>query len=444
MQDTAVEFDSESIVSDDALKPTLAGTRIIITMLNLELGGAERQALMLALHLKEQEHAHVEVWGLGGLEGLVAKICEDRGIPWRLIPLPWFTGYKEKAINLAKLTLALRRARPDVILSYLTVPNVACGLIWRWTGARVCIWNQRCSGIDRVGERAERAAASRVPWFASNSQAGAAFLVETLGAPPERVRVIHNAIDLPPREMDREEWRRTLGLTDDVLAVCMVANITINKDHTTMLRAWQHVLEKLTMAGRSAVLLLAGRHYEADGMLDKLKILAFDLGLGRSVRFLGQVKDISGLLNAVDLGVLSSRSESSPNAVLEAMAAGLAISGTDIAGIREAVGPEGYRFLAPVGDAEALANQILILAMDDQLRSSVGAANKARVAREFNPQLACAHTSSLIIEALQESKSPKEKIPAGRPGIPLLKSESQPADTKVSSGTKINADVVPN
>src|SRR2546422_3401192 len=45
--------------------------------------------------------------------------------------------------------------------------------------------------------------------------------------------------------------------------------------------------------------------------------LAFDLGLGKSVHFLGQVTDVSGLLAASDLAVFSSRSEGSPNGVLE-------------------------------------------------------------------------------------------------------------------------------
>lgn len=420
MQDTAVQFGSDAIVSD-SLKPKLEGTRIIITMLDLELGGAERQALMLALHLKDQEHANVEFWGLGGHDGLIARICEDRGIPWRLFPLPWFTGLKDKAINLTRLTLALRRVRPDAILSYLTVPNVACGLIWRWTGARACIWNQRCAGIDRVGERAERTAVKRVPWFASNSQAGAKFLIDTLGAPEERVRIIHNAVQLPAPQMDRETWRRALGLTEDMLAVCMVANLTTNKDHVTMLRAWQHVIEKLNAEGRPAVLLLAGR--DTEGTLDKLKILAFDLGFGRSVRFLGQVKDMSGLLDAVDLFVLSSRSESSPNSVLEAMAAGLAIAGSDNSGIREAVGPEGCRFLAPIGDAEALANRVLSLARDAQLRAKLGSANKVRIEKEYNPHVTCKQTTSLIIDALQESKSRKETIPTRRHDVLLTKSE---------------------
>ncbi len=401
MQNTAVQSDTNAIVTPAV--PALEGVRIIITMLDLELGGAERQALMLALYLKQQARANVEIWGLGANEGLLARICDDRGIPWRLLPMPWFTGRKDKVVNLTRLTLALRKAQPDVIMSYLTVPNVACGLVWRWTGAHVCIWNQRCVGVDRVGERAERSAVKRVPWFASNSEAGAEFLVNMLGAPRDRVRVVHNAVKLPAPQMNRQEWRRSLGLGDDILAVCMIANLTVNKDHVTMLHAWQRVIDRLNVAGRSAVLLLAGR--DTEGHLNKLKILAFDLGFGRSVRFLGQVKDVSGLLNASDLAVLSSRSESSPNGVLEPMAEGLAVAANDNPGIREALGPNGYQFLAPVEDPEALADRILRLALDDDLRAHTGAANKRRIEERYNAEITRKQATSLIVDALEASRA---------------------------------------
>jgi glycosyltransferase involved in cell wall biosynthesis len=409
-------------------EPTLDGARIILVVSSLELGGAERQALLLAEYLTREENARVEFWGLGDLEGVVARACEELGIPWRLFPVNWFTRKSEKARDLTKLTLALRRARPDAILSYLIVPNVACGLIWRWTGARVCIWNQRCAGIDRVGVRAERLAVRRVPWFTANSRIGAEFLTGTLGAPPDRVRVIHNGIQLASPQLDRAAWRSSLGLRDDAFTVCMVANLTKFKDHTTLLRAWRLVVDELENQGRSGVLLLAGRF---DQTHDHLKALAFDLNLGKSVRFLGSVKDVSGLLAAVDLAVLSSLSESSPNGILEAMAVGLAVVGTDNPGMREVVGPDGCQFLAPPGDAEAFANRILRLATDPSLRAEVGSANALRIEREFNPRRTGQKMVSLIIEGMQDKKAD-----IGNP-VPIPSRKSLPTDTADNKHSKL-------
>lgn len=409
--------------------PTLDGARIILVVGSLELGGAERQALLLAEYLTQEENARVEFWGLGDREGLVARACEERGIPWRLVPVNWFTSRKsDKARDLAKVTRAFRRAQPDAILSYLIVPNVACGLIWRWTGARVCIWNQRCAGIDRLGLRAERLAVRRVPWFTANSQAGAEFLTGTLGAPPDRVRVIHNGIQLDSPQLDRTAWRRSIGLHDDAFTACMVANLTKFKDHATLLRAWRLVVDRLEAEGRSGVLLLAGRFDETH---DSAKALAFDLDLGKSVRFLGSVRDVSGLLAAVDLAVLSSPSEGSPNGVLEAMALGLAVVGTDNPGMREVVGPGGYQFLAPPGDAEALANRILRLATNSSLRAEVGSGNYLRIEREFNPRLTCQQMVSLIIEGMQDSNTDVgDQFPTGS-------RISQPTDSAENKHSKL-------
>src|SRR6185503_14459628 len=169
---------------------------------------------------------------------------------------------------------------------------------------------------------------------------------------------------------------------------CMLANIHQNKDHDTLLRAWRIVVDNLPPRWDQAVLLLAGwLHPEADN----IRTLTRELNLGDSVRFLGAVDDVAGLLSASDLGVFSSRSEGCPNGLLECMAAGLAVVGTDIEGIRQVV---GEKFLAPPGDAERLAKIILELADDPDLCATIGAANQSRIKARHNAQLMCEDTVS--------------------------------------------------
>jgi len=173
----------------------------------------------------------------------------------------------------------------------------------------------------------------------------------------------------------------------------MVANLTIYKDHLTLLKAWRLVVDRLSSRGRRAVLVLAGRFEETHAALEQL---GAELGLRQSLAFLGGVADISGLLRAVDLGVFSSRSEGCPNGILECMAAGLAVVATEIPGIREAVGPDGDRFLAPPGDAGALATQIVRLALKPELRAQVGELSRGRIQAEFSPSQSCRKTSEII------------------------------------------------
>jgi glycosyltransferase involved in cell wall biosynthesis len=286
--------------------------------------------------------------------------------------------------------------------------SVACGIVWRLTGARLCVWNQRDEGRDRLGRLSEGAAVRLTPHFVANSGHGADFLVEKLGAPRARVRVVHNGVALPPPRRGRGAWREELGVGEDCFLACMLANLHAFKDHVTLLKAWPRVVERLGEAGRSAALILAGRF---DDTHESLKALAFDLGLGRSVRFVGQVKDVSGLLSAVDLGVFSSVKEGCPNGVLECMAAGLAVVGTDYEGIREAVGPRGYALLAPPGDHAALAERIINVALDEDARREAGEANRTRIETEFSPRGMYRGWLSVIEEGLRKNKGARAASP---------------------------------
>lgn len=377
----------------------LAGARVVFVLGPLELGGSERQALLFARYLKNEQRADVLVWGTMGAPGSLAALCDEYNIPWRIVPFQWTESRAQNLINLVKFTRQLRRERPDVIMPYFAPTNLLCNLVWQWTGARLCVWNQRDLGLDRVRSRYERPAVRRTPCFIANSDHVAKYLATELGAEPGRVHVVRNGIELPEPESDRKAWRDWLQVTDDCFLACMVANLHANKDHATLLKAWRIVLDRMAERGHSAVLVLAGSFGSTH---DALKALSFDLRLGDNVRFSGQVSDISGLLNAVDLGVFSSYSEGSPNGVLESMAAGLAVVATDIAGVREALGPESRSLLVPIADAEAMAKVILRMSAEPEVRREFGDANRRRALEDFNPRRMCEDTLAIVKSGLSE------------------------------------------
>jgi glycosyltransferase involved in cell wall biosynthesis len=397
---------TEAARSDFKVSPVLKGRNIIFLFGSLEFGGAERQALMLAKYLSEHEQARVEVWGLNN-HGPVAAICEEYGLAWRIVPSPLIGSPLARIINLSKLARTLRSARPDILLPYTLIPNVVCGLVWKWAGARLCVWNQRDEGIAHLSSRLERWAARRTPQFISNSSQGARFLVDKLNVSPAKVRVINNGVDCLTPKMSRSMWRNYLELDDQCFVACMVANLHNNKDHKTLLLAWRRVVTALAASGRSAVLVLAGRY---DDSHESLIALSDQLNINHSIRFTGHVSDIPGLLSAVDMSVFSSRSEGCPNGVLESMAAGLAVAGTNTEGIKEAVGPAGTQFLAPPGDAEALAGIILKLAGDPTLCSMIGAENRRRVRHKYDSIRMCQETISLLVSSFSE-QARSERLP---------------------------------
>ena len=361
------------------------GRRVIFLLGNLELGGAERQALILARHLSQQEQASVEVWGFNK-SGPVADICEQHGIRWRVEPVN-----AQRLESIRRFGWLLRGAKPDVLLPYTWLPNVVCGFVWKWAGARLCVWNQRDEGLFLPHATWERWAVERTPQFIANSHAGARFLIEKLRVDARKVHVVQNGIERSAPQMDRDGWRKRLEIDDTTFVACMVANLHTKKDHETLLRAWQIVMTTLK---RKAVLVLAGRH---DGAYESLVALSRALEIERGVRFAGPVSDVAGLLAAVDIGVFSSRSEGCPNGVLECMAAGLAVAATDIEGVREVVGPSDL--LAPVGDAVALSHKILKLAADPEMCSTVGAQNRKRIVEHYDARRMCEAVVEIIARA---------------------------------------------
>ncbi len=378
----------------------LKGTRIFFVFGCLDLGGSERQGLRLAAYLKEECGADVRVIGLRDKTGPVADLCDREKIPWHAVRFSWPRFWPLRLKELARFSRWLRTRKPDILMPYYTLPNTVCGLTWKRGGARLCIWNQRDAGLILTRGFWHRKAIGEVPLFIANSMEGREFLVRTYGLETERISLVHNGVLLPPPLRNREEWRSDLGLTNDDFVACMIANLGPYKDHATLLNAWKEVIKKSANHARP-ILLIAGK---PDGSEKQLRKLAEQLGLGTSVIFLGSVDDISGLLSSADLCIHSSISEGCPNGVLEAMAAGLPVVATDLPGIREAVGPEGLRFLAPPGNPLGLAEEILLFQNDPELRKQIGSHMKDRIEAEFSVSRLGEKTAEILCNALEVRK----------------------------------------
>ena len=376
----------------------LAGKRIVLVLAWSVLGGAERSALKTAARLDEVG-ADVSVLALTSEDGRARGLFSSRGIPWHTLPTDWHGGRAEKVRQLGSLTVRLRAMRPDVLLPYTSRPNVLCGLIWRATGASLSIWNQQdVARATKFGSRLTSFAVRRTPLFVANSEAARDFLVGELGAPAERVHVVLARVTpIDIADGRRDAARALFGIDEGAPVVSMLAHLHAVKDHATLLRAWRIVLDE--RGTDRPVLLLAGR---PSGSEDALKALAFDLELGRSVRFLGDVEDVEAVLAASDVAVLTSLSESRPHALLESAAAGLPIAATDVPGISGPLGAHQAPYLVPPGDAERLALVLSQLLSDPALREALGRENR-RIALESAVDQGST-TADLIVRALSRSR----------------------------------------
>jgi glycosyltransferase involved in cell wall biosynthesis len=201
------------------------------------------------------------------------------------------------------------------------------------------------------------------------------------GIPPDLISVIHNAIDTDawsPRHATLG-LKAELGLEQACPVIGYVGRIMPEKDLETWLRAAALVAQRHS----EAQFVLVGEGRDGD-TLGQLQRLATELGIAEQVHFPGYRAQLLPVYGSFDLFVLSSRREGLPNSILEAMAVGLPVVTTDVAGTSEIVldGQTGY--VVPQGDVDRLAHAMVTLVADKQRRQRMGQTGRERIECEFS------------------------------------------------------------
>jgi len=118
--------------------------------------------------------------------------------------------------------------------------------------------------------------------------------------------------------------------------------------------------------------------------LPSLKELTSDLGMTKTIDFLGEVKDVRSLLEKASVFVLPSLTEGVSLTLLEAMAAGLPVVATNVGGNPEVVINGKTGILVPPGDFKELALAITALLCQPDLMRAMGREGRDRAERNFD------------------------------------------------------------
>jgi glycosyltransferase involved in cell wall biosynthesis len=169
-------------------------------------------------------------------------------------------------------------------------------------------------------------------------------LEDRYGVPREKMTIISGALD-------GKLFYRT-GSPKKVGTILYIGRIDTRKGVEFLIRSMDHVRARVACAH----LLIGGTGRD----LAKMKSLVARLGLERSVTFLGFVPDdqLNALYNQAQLVVVPSIFEGFGMTVIEAIAAGTRVVGTDVDGIRSTLNSGDYGTLVPYGDCAAMANAI--------------------------------------------------------------------------------------
>ena len=314
------------------------------------LGGAERMACEIAMGLDPDRF---ERW-----------FCATRRAPTRLLDdelrqagVRYVSLNRTRRFDLRawwKLLRLLRKERIDVVHAHLFGSNAAGSVLGRLARVPVVIahehtWSFEGAPLQKVVDR--QVVGRLADRIIAVSEADRRKMIEIERIPSDRISVIPNGI--PPLRHDDADIRQELGIPADAPVVGVVAVVRPQKRLDRLVRA----AALLRTEFPSLRVLVAGDGSPAE--FHRVRALIEELGVGDVVVMLGERSDVSAILRALDVGVLSSDFEGLPLAVIEYMAAGVPVVATAVGGLPELVddGETGLlvRDLSPEGLAAAIA-----------------------------------------------------------------------------------------
>ena len=189
--------------------------------------------------------------------------------------------------------------------------------------------------------------------------------------------------------------RARLRLPDDAFVVVGLGRFVPVKGFDVLITA----LPTLAAAVPSTCVLLVGDGPERVA----LEAQAGRLGVRDRLRFTGVTPDIAVCLAAADVLAAPSRNEGMGRALVEGMALGLPVVGSEVGGIPAVIADGETGWLVPPGDAAALAEALVELGRDAALCAKLGAAAAAR-AEAFSSRVAHAAMRAIYDELMFEKR----------------------------------------
>ena len=326
-------------------------------------GGAERFALGLASHLPRDRF---EPWVCSTRFATpeASEALADAGISNIALRR---TG-KLDIHRFSGLVMLLRRGRFDVLHAHMFGSNVWGTVLGNLCGVRVVIahehnWSYNGKIMRRmidhhlIGRYATRIVAV--------SESNRTRMIQLESIPAEKILVLPTAY-IPHTVTDPTDIRAELGLAPDARVITVAATLRVEKALEVMIRAMAQVVQRF----EDAHLVIAG-----DGpQREVLEAQAASVGMTTHVHFLGERRDVTPILQTVDVGALSSDWEGMPLFVLECMATGTPVVVTDVGGLPELVEHDRTGLVVPPRDPAALARALIALLEDPELRRRLATA----------------------------------------------------------------------
>jgi len=384
--------------------PIVARRKVFFLLDSLNVGGTETQAVELATRL-DPERYDVTLGCLRARGPLLEKLAGTAVSVREFYPKGGMDSVRG-IYQMLRLAIFLRRGgfkifhAHDLYANMLGIPAAVLARV------PVIISSQRDLAHLDLYKTRRRVWVRRLQNLSTAvlTNAGAvrdAVLAENHFA-PEKVRIIYNGVDLEKfshGSQDRDwltpdETKDASGVQEKAKWIVLVGNmLTDVKGHPWLISA----AAAITREFPETRFLLVG-----DGAQRKeFERQVAELGLDRHFLFLGRRNDVPRILACCDIGVLPSRAEGLPNAVLEYLATGLPTVASRVGGNAEILQNEKTGLLVPPEDSAALAEALLRLLRDPEFAARLGKNGREYVSSEFSVQRMIANTDQLYTELLR-------------------------------------------
>lgn len=337
--------------------------RILFVHTRLELGGLEKRLLLLSSQLSNLGH---EVCVAAGPGPMVAAF-EEKRLPVEELSFDRDSFLAKNFIDYVrasrKLISFIEQGNWEIVDAQSRYVLPAAWVASRKTGRPIVFTAH--NSFDRyllMPLPADRIVAV--------SHAVARTLEHSVAVKRETISVIHYGIE--PYES------RTFDVSPKPI-VLTAARLVPEKGIDTLLRAASFVLRTIA----EAEFVIAGE----GPMRTQWENLARQLGIEKQVHFVGAQDNMRILYSRAQLYVLPAKArEGFPVSILEAMNAGLPVVATDVGGVREAIEEGVTGFIVPPLDYLQLAERIVRLIGDENLRTMMGQRGRKKVEAEFSVQ----------------------------------------------------------
>lgn len=268
-------------------------------------------------------------------------------------------GLVKQYIRIKKLRKLLQEETPDLILSFLGRPNMR--MLTATLGLSVVkVVSVRNDPYYEYGKGVCRILAKALFYLAD----GVVFQTKDAAKYfPDKVQNKSTVIPNPVSQRFYNVVRQYEGK----LKIVNVGRLQPQKNQQLLIDAFHKIEDDFP----DAELLIYGDGVLKDSLRKQEK---------SNIKLMGNIKEIENELASATIFVLSSDFEGMPNALMEAMAAGVPCISTDCpcGGPRFLIENEEQGILVPCGDIDALSNAMRKLLQNKQLRNQISKAAKAR------------------------------------------------------------------